>query len=1119
MANEKSILQKDWNEIRSVLKKGDSNNNSRSLQNPDEKELRNYFGDVKFEKLRGFAQDSDNIRRELGNVILLPGIMGSSLLSIKDDGDEDTIWLSLRSLAFGRLPRLELNDDGKTNKNGENIKAPKVFGGLFRGFMFDYYSLALEALQAEHFSYDWRLDIRSSAVKLAEFIKEKFAGEKVSLVAHSMGGLVARSFIKQFPDLWKTMKGNLIMLGTPNHGSFDAVQGLIGENRTIQKLEKFDIHNSLSELMTVFHSFPGLYQLLPEKSFDSRIYQKETWNRFPTVKFDTHLLDVEKFYQELSVRETTDDKRMFYIAGTGFETLVGIKNIQNGVFEFETTTLGDGTVSHKLGRLDGIKTYYDTDNEHSDLLNGENALEAIVALIQNQTPKILLETEPLASNLRSVNQSATIDSNEEELVDAIIGAVRSGESLEPEQIADAERKIQRAIWGGKEYKQSEKTESKTLPHPIEVELVENNIADSEEPIIVVGKYSDLPPRGACSAIDKKLDYRLSLGHITGIIGSELGQLFFVPEVLKAETADTKTKNQTIILAGAGSYGKFKRDDLRYLTMNIALAVLSLGKNRFGIVMIGTGLNDFSVDRAIRSILSGIADALARFPKDKEATEELVTTKAVSAKNKTAARLLEIEPEMTVVIYETKPERFDNLKTVISDLTSKIKNIDVKKKDVSPIENVNIIFDKDTSVKGLTAEARNAQEQKTEKRNHKSEKLPYWVLSDEQKNVTRITVERNYATEKFLLSALTPTAALPVREISIQNCIIDSLTEKLRKANNLEKQQKYGRLLHAMLIPEDFQGLIDTNKPLVLLLDKFSASIPWEMVCYGGSHGLSTFGVELQLSRQFSLLSAVVASVPPPLNDEFKVLIIANPASGDLHLEGAAREGRELKEFFETFSQESEIKIKVDTCIGENECDIVEVLSKIFSQEYDLIHFSGHGCYDPDDETNSGWVFGTRKITEKINGVEIEREKLLVISPREIFRLRKVPRLIFANACFSSQTADGNVSVNQKISASESGKKLAGIAEAFFSRGIENYIGAGWQVNDSLAVKFAKTFYETVLTFNPEKDKYHSLSEALGAARKEIKEKVSNTTWGAYQHYGDANAKLIHIKSDNKGKNK
>lgn len=1106
-----SVLQKDWDKIHRILKESAEAKNTRAVESPEERELRGYFGKAKFEKLREFAGKSEETQKKLGNVILLPGIMGSSLLARSEDGDEDTIWLSLRSLAFGRLKRLELNPDGKSNKNGENIQSPKIFGGLFRGFMFDYYSLAIEALQAQQFSYDWRLDIRTNADKLADFIREKFAeGEKVSLVAHSMGGLVARSFIKRHPDVWKKIGGNLIMLGTPNYGSFDAVEALIGQNQTIKKLERLDVWHNLDELMNIFHSFPGLYQLLPTKNFDPTIFVKSTWGKYPSVRFDSHLIAAEAFQQELATGEI-DPKRMFYIAGTGFKTLVGIKSFRNGEFEFDSTSDGDGTVSHKLGLIQDVTTFYDTKNEHSDLLNGDEVLQAVRDLIDKGTTTALPTTKPEMARTRS---TSTITDDEEQYIEEIIGAVRSGEMLEPEQIADAERKIQRAIWGGKEHRSSitSETESRTEPQPIELELREQDISVCEEEVIVVGKYSDLPPRGACSAIDEKLGYRLSLAHTSNIIGAELGQLFFVPSSIAAETSVSQTETssteqtaQTIILAGAGNYGKFRREDLRYLTMNVALAVLAIKKKRFGIVLIGSGLNDFSVDRALRSILLGISDALVRFPRNAEAVKE-VLSRSKAAEPEIPEKTL---PEMTVVLYEKDNQRFKDIVKVAEDLVVKEREaVETNEKTTNPIESVRLIFDEKINVKTLTDEQRLIQKTAEKERSQLAKDVSFqdWVLTDEERAVTRITAKRELEKETFSLSALTPTAALPLREIGVQNCIVDLLTNKIRRYSNLEKQQKYGRLLHSLLIPEDFQTLIDTNKPLVLMLDKSSSSVPWEMICYGGSQGLSTFGVELRLSRQFTMESASVAAVPPPLNEEIKILIIADPAGGDLSLPGARQEGEKLKKFFEEFNLKNKIKVRVDSCIGESECDIVEILSKIFTEEYDIIHFSGHGFYDPKDNSNSGWVFGTRKVWKKENGIETETEKLLVISPREIFRLRKVPRLIFANACFSSQTAGIEYSPTEKVTFSESGEKLAGIAEAFFSRGVQNYIGAGWQVNDSLAVTFAQTFYETAFTANS--GKYNNLGEALSVARKIIKEKINNTTWGAYQHYGDSNTRLL-----------
>jgi CHAT domain-containing protein len=103
-------------------------------------------------------------------------------------------------------------------------------------------------------------------------------------------------------------------------------------------------------------------------------------------------------------------------------------------------------------------------------------------------------------------------------------------------------------------------------------------------------------------------------------------------------------------------------------------------------------------------------------------------------------------------------------------------------------------------------------------------------------------------------------------------------------------------------------------------------------------------------------------------------------------------------------------------------------------------------------------------------------------------------LIFANACFSAVTNS-----NQDPTAIESNRKLAGMAEAFFERGVQNYIGTGWPVVDGTAATFARTFYERTLAGA-------LLSDALADARKEIFDEGS--TWGAYQHYGQSTARLV-----------
>ena len=53
------------------------------------------------------------------------------------------------------------------------------------------------------------------ASKLKELVISKFPGQPVHLVAHSMGGLVSRNFIRRHPDVWQGMRACAFCRSTP----------------------------------------------------------------------------------------------------------------------------------------------------------------------------------------------------------------------------------------------------------------------------------------------------------------------------------------------------------------------------------------------------------------------------------------------------------------------------------------------------------------------------------------------------------------------------------------------------------------------------------------------------------------------------------------------------------------------------------------------------------------------------------------------------------------------------------------------------------------------------------------------------------------------------------------
>ncbi len=108
--------------------------------------------------------------------------------------------------------------------------------------------------------YDWRQSNEESAqeylIPVIDKAKQVSGKDKVDIIAHSMGGLVARSYI-QSPD-YRNDVNRLIMLGTPNIGSADAY--LIWEGAQLPEdwspIIK-NIFNIYLDLVLVTYSQPG----------------------------------------------------------------------------------------------------------------------------------------------------------------------------------------------------------------------------------------------------------------------------------------------------------------------------------------------------------------------------------------------------------------------------------------------------------------------------------------------------------------------------------------------------------------------------------------------------------------------------------------------------------------------------------------------------------------------------------------------------------------------------------------------------------------------------------------------------------------------------------------------
>ncbi len=1036
------VRNMDWDEFEAQLSRSTRTGKTRTAA---DQAFGDHFGPEKLERLQRLAERVRSIRSKReplrGNIIFIPGIMGSEL-TVTEDGDDDVVWVSFLKLIWGGINKLRLAPNGIQEADTTLRVQPS---GLDK----DSYAETILWLKAywnvEPFAYDWRKDLDQAAKRLKDLVETKFKNQPVHLVAHSMGGLVSRNFIRLYPKLWKGMAepkkvqgGRLVMLGTPNYGSHAIAQAMVAKEKLVKWLAAADLRHDLDEVLEVLNGFVGSYQLLPAPAklpaSEQAIYTPSNWGSYPIVA--AHLARARKFHEELEGSATIDPERMTYIAGYNRETVCAVKVETPGLFEFDTTFKGDGRVTHALGLLPSVPTYY-VDEIHGDLQKHDLVLEAIDEILRTGKTGVLA-TEPVGARaVRSVASArvrAVQDRQDAEEIRQIAEATKTSHSSSAER-RRAEALLRQAIMAqAPSVSRSATDSSKAKTHGVpitqrparkplalKVEVVHGDIRDIKAPAIVVGHYRGVPPVRAVGALDQALDFWISKAVKRGMIGGGLGEVFLIPNAHKTLAANA------VILAGMGEYGRFNREDLNLLFANVTYAVTALAWREFATVVVGSGEGNLSLDQAIEGMLEGVGSALRRLR---------------------GQGRLDI---LRVVEYDK--DRAKAIETVL-------------KKHATTRDGTLTVHLVRTILR---------------KRRHRMKPGPPNLL-DTMKG-SRITIERDR--DVFRFSAITKQAVIPVREITVQSSYAEGAAELLKESQSLDGQQKYGKLLHSYLMPEDFQGMIDMT-PLTLMVDRSTAAFPWEMAAFERHGQILFYGPGRQLTRQFrTTLSGTPGLTASPCPNRLRALVIADPApEAELQLPGAREEGHAVVKTLQRMKEQQGLDITIEQRIGANECDPVELLALILSEEFDLIHYSGHGDFDEKNPSKSGWIFG----------------KDSILSAREIFRARRVPRLIFANACFSGVIRSG-----QPFTLQESNRSLAGLAQAFFERGVQNYIGTGWPVDDAAAVTFAESFYTSALA-----------GAELGTALAEARTKIlgQGSTWGAYQHYGQATAKLITLSGKN-----
>ena len=335
------------------------------------RELQAVFGLGDYALLAALAQRAARIKaRACAPVFLLPGIMGTQLgLARTAPLPPDLLWIDPQDIIAGRLTHLRFTGTAATPNADQLV----TLGAI----PYTYLALQLR-LRAAGFTvimhqYDWRRSLIDLAAQFAARVRADAAAQ-IMIVAHSMGGLIARAAMA-LPGMHRVQR--LIALGVPHGGSFGAVQALRGTYPVVRQLAALDReHDAEALTRQVFRGFPSLYQLLPPRQ-QPDLYELAAWPQSGPRPDATLLQQARGFITGLP----PTDPRYCAIVGCGQRTITDLA-VAADDFQYGISDAGDGTVPLKSAYLEGCQNYQ-VRCEHSALPRSAAVARALRELLSS----------------------------------------------------------------------------------------------------------------------------------------------------------------------------------------------------------------------------------------------------------------------------------------------------------------------------------------------------------------------------------------------------------------------------------------------------------------------------------------------------------------------------------------------------------------------------------------------------------------------------------------------------------------------------------------------------------------------------------------------------------------
>ena len=210
-------------------------------------------------------------------------------------------------------------------------------------------------------------------------------------------------------------------------------------------------------------------------------------------------------------------------------------------------------------------------------------------------------------------------------------------------------------------------------------------------------------------------------------------------------------------------------------------------------------------------------------------------------------------------------------------------------------------------------------------------------------------EDNKKIRPIRFNSITDKAHADEELLPTNRLIVDSIIQKI--ATHAQWNKEFSQTLYELLIPNDFKGYGSSLRNLVLIVDKETARYPWELLHDANGISQKPMVINTGIIRQLSTSSY---RKHVELNTGNRALVIGNPKTGGKYpdLQAAKNEAKNVLNILQLNT------LEVTDCIEKED---IEIVQKLLTQSYKIIHIASHGVAGKTISDPSGVVIGSEII--------------------------------------------------------------------------------------------------------------------------------------------------------------